>query len=162
MWWRLHGPAPSRSRTVLSEVVRSCASGGCFVVGVEQVALVDREAAAADARRQAVAEGLESLDAGVEVVSPLVREALPVLAARRAPRGEAFERASDVGERHSRCSAGLDERDAAQDGAVVAALVAVGSRRLDQAMALVEPQRRGCDPASRRDLSDRELRSHLT
>jgi hypothetical protein len=142
--------------------VGSRAAGGGFVVGVEQVALVDREAAAPDARGQAVAEGLQRFDAPVEVVSPLVREALPVLAARRAPRGEAIERCADLGERDSGGAAGLDEGDPAQDGAVVASLVAVGAGRRDQALALVEAERGGADAAPRGDLAYRKLRSHLT
>src|SRR5947208_14832030 len=111
-----HGPARLRSRPVFREVVGTGAAIRGLVVGVEQVALVDREAAAADARRQAVAEGLQSLDAVVEVVAPLVREPLPVLAARGAASGEAVKCLADLGQRDSGCPAGLDERDPAQHG----------------------------------------------
>src|SRR6266571_2867253 len=151
-----------RARAVCSEVVGSGAARGGFVVGVQEVALVDREAAATDARGESVAQALQRLDARVEVVSPAVREAFPVLAAGRAASGQARERRPDVGEGDARGSAGLDEGNPAQDGAVVAALVAVGAGGLDQALAFVEAQRRGRDAASLRHLADRELAGHLT
>ena len=65
-------------------------------------------------------------------------------------------------ERDPRGAAGLDERDAPQDGAVVAALVAVGAGGGDQALALVEAERRGRDAAAGCHLADRKLGRHLT
>src|SRR6266581_7956709 len=159
---RSPGPASLRSRAVLPQVMGARTALSGFVVWIQQVALVDREAAAADACRQAVAEGFQSLDAGVEVVAPLVREAFPVLPGRGTARREPRERGVDLGEGESSGAAGLDERDPPEHGSVVAALVAVGARGLDQALALVEPQSRRRDSAARRDLADRELTSHLT
>lgn len=51
-----------------------------LVVGVEQSAGVDREAAAADAGREPVAERLQGGDLAVEVVAPATGEPLPVAA----------------------------------------------------------------------------------
>src|SRR2546430_8924788 len=119
------GPACLGSRAVGSEVVGAGAADSGFVVRVQQIALVDREAAAADAGREAVAEGEEIRDAAVEVVAPFVREAFPVLAARGAPRRQAVERVLDLGQLDAGGAAGLHERDPAEDGAVVTALVAV-------------------------------------
>ena len=128
----------------------------CFglVVGVQQLALVDREAAAADAGGQALAQGLQGLDACVEVVTPAARQALPVAPARRSARRQARECGADLDERDAGGSACLDERDPAKNGSVVAALVAVRPGRGDQAATLVEAQRRGRDPASPGDVSD--------
>jgi hypothetical protein len=135
---------------------------GGFVVRIEQLAPVDREAAAADARRQAVSEGLQRLDSPVEVLSPGVREAFPILAARRSAPLEAVERLADLGERDAGSPAGLDEGDPTQDGSVVAALVSVGAGRFDQPFAFVEPKRLRRDAAARGDLADGELGCHLT
>src|SRR5262245_57506523 len=157
------GRRAASPRALCPEVVRPRALGRGLVVGVQQLAAVDREAAAADARRQALAEGLQGLDARVEVVAPAVRETLPVAAARGAVARQRPERAPDPLERDAGRAARLDEREPAQDGAVVAALIPVGPRGRDQAPPLVEAQGRPRDPAARRDLADRELVGwHLT
>src|SRR5687768_12451443 len=105
------------------------AESGRLVLRIEQLALVDREAAAADARRQAPAERLEGRDAAVEVGAPALREALPVAAGRDAVLGQRRERLVDPLQRDSRRLAGLDERDPAEHRALVAALVAVRPSR---------------------------------
>src|SRR5215470_14841717 len=115
--------AGARFLCVAAEVVRAGAPLGRFVVGVQKVALVDREAAAADAGGQAVTQGLEGRDPCLEVLAPAVREALPVAAARRAVRGEAVEGVADLAERDPGGAACLDERDPPQDRALEAALV---------------------------------------
>src|SRR6188472_4709223 len=96
-----------------------------LVIRVEQVALVDRETAAADARGQPFAQRLQGRDPRVEVRSPAVREALPVAAAGGTLRRETIERRADLAQRDPGRTACLDEGDPAQDGPVVAALVAV-------------------------------------
>src|SRR6266498_32427 len=82
---RRSGPSTS---AVAPEVVGAGAECGGFVVGVEESAAVDREAAAADTGGEAVAEGLQSGDAAIDVGAPVAREAVPVAAGRRAARGE--------------------------------------------------------------------------
>ena len=90
------------------------------------------------------------------------REPLPVALRRCAAGGERVERGADPLERDARGLAGLDQRDAPQRGAVVAALVAVRPPRGDQALALVEAERGRGDAAALRELADRQVRSHLT
>ena len=79
------------------------------------------------------------------------------------PSGERVERVLDPFERDARRLAGLDERDPPQRHRRVAALVAVGAARRDEALPLVEAQRRLRDAAAPRDLADGELvHRHLT
>ena len=52
------------------EVVRARTGSGRLVARVEELAGVDREAAAADAGREPVAERFEGGDAAVEVLAP--------------------------------------------------------------------------------------------
>src|SRR5436189_3706451 len=107
-----------------------------LVVRVEQRAFVDREAAAADAGREPAAQRLEGGDLPVEVVAPSAGEPFPVSSRWRAAGGQAVERGSDPLQADPRGPAGLDQRDPAQDGAVVATLVAARSARRDQAPSL--------------------------
>ena len=65
---------------------------GRLVVGVEQPAEPEREAAAADAAVQAIAQPLEQGDLVVEAGSPRRREPFPVLRGRGAVLGERGER----------------------------------------------------------------------
>ena len=125
---------------------------------VEEAAGAEREAAAADAGGEVVADALEQRDALLDVVPPGAREALPVALRRRLAGGQQRQRGADRGQRDARRSARLDDGDAAQDGALVAALVAVASLRVDQPLGLVEAQGRGRDAAALRDLSDRQHR----
>src|SRR5262245_9393129 len=74
--------AEARFLCVAEQVVRAGAPRCRLVVGVQEVALVDREAAAPDAGGEAVPQGFEGRDPCFEVLTPAVREALPVAAAR--------------------------------------------------------------------------------
>src|SRR5207253_7386570 len=123
----------------------------------------EREATAADARREPFAEALERRDAAVEILAPAARKALPVAAVRRPVLWEGPEGGVDPLEWDPGGAARLDERDPPQHRPVVAALVAVAPACRDQPFRLVEAERRGRDTAACRDLADRQLgRSHLT
>src|SRR5919197_228205 len=142
--------------------MRSGPLPGGLVVGVEQRALVDRQAAAADARGEPVAHCLEGPDPAVEVLAPAAGEPFPVAARRGARGGERVERGPDPLERDPGGAAGLDQRDPAQDGTAVAPLVAVGSACREQALSLVEPERGRSNAAPGGELADRQLCTHLT
>src|SRR5919197_1601124 len=58
------------ARARLPEVMRTRSEAGRLVVGVEQRATVDREAAATDAGREPAAQRLERLDPAIEVSAP--------------------------------------------------------------------------------------------
>ncbi len=88
--------------------MRSGTALGRLVVGVQELAGVDREAAAADAGREPVAECLEGGDAPVDVLTPAAGEPLPVAAGRGAVSGEGREGGTDPFEGNSRRAAGLD------------------------------------------------------
>ena len=133
-----------------------------FVLGVEQVAPVDRQAAAADARVKAPAQRLQRRDAGADVRAPAAREALPVTAGRRALGRKRFERRADPREGDAGSPACLKERNPAQRRAVVPPLISVRPLRRDQPLTLVEPQGGRGHAASGGQLPDRQLARHLT
>jgi hypothetical protein len=142
--------------------MRAGAARGGLVVGIQQVALVDRQAATADAGRQAAAKCLQRLDLPVDLVTPPAREPLPVAARRRASGRQRVECSANPLQRNPCGAPGLDQRDAAQHRALVATLVAARPTCRDQALRLVEAQCRCGDTASPRELSDRQLGCHLT
>src|SRR2546429_3461029 len=144
-----------------TQIVRAAAEGCGLVAGVEEAAGLQREAAAADARRQSRANRIEGRDPLVELRGPAARQPLPV-AFRRLRVRERVERRADPLERDARGLAGLHERDAPQRHTWVAALVPVGAPRGDQPLALVEAQRRLRDAAARGELADRQFTRHLT
>src|SRR6266536_143987 len=85
-----------RASAVEVEVVGAGAERRGLVLGVEEGAAVDREAAAADTGRKPFAEGLERGDPAVDVGAPGTGEAFPV-AARRCARGrQSLERFPDL------------------------------------------------------------------
>jgi hypothetical protein len=61
------------SRAVLQKIVRSTAESDGFVLGIQERAAVDRKAAAAYARGQALAQSLQESDPPVDVLSPGAR-----------------------------------------------------------------------------------------
>src|SRR5829696_1551698 len=91
-----------------------------FVVGVEQLAAVDRETTAADARVEPRAQRLERRDAALDVRTPAAREALPVTAGRRSVGRERLQRAPDPRQRDTGRPPRLHEGDSPQRRAVVA------------------------------------------
>src|SRR6185503_10062293 len=102
-----------------------------------------REAAAADAPGEAVAKPFEHGDLMVDAGTPRVRESLPVPRGWSAVLGEGRERLADLVEAQADLLRDPDERHPAQRVAGVAALAAVGSGRVDEALGFVEAQRRG-------------------
>ena len=139
------------------EVVRATAEATRLVTGIQEVARLERQAAAADARRQPAADRPQRLDPRVELGDPAPREPLPVPLRRRLAGGERVERLLDPVERDAGLLAGLDERDAAQGRRDVAALVAVRPLGVDQPLALVEAERGLGNAAAGCELADRHL-----
>jgi len=142
--------------------VRAGPARSGLVVGVEQFAGVDREAAAADAGREPAAKSLQRFDLAVELVAPASGEPFPVAARGRAAGRQRLDRGTDSLERDPGGAAGLDQRDAPQDRAFITALIAARATRGDQPLRLLEAQRRRRDAAARRHFTDRQLGRHLT
>src|SRR5207248_3623761 len=140
-------PRSRGARAVLTEVLRAGTFAGSLVVGVEQLAAIDRQAAAADARGHPVADCLQRCNPTVEIVAPATREPFPVAAGRRSARRQRVERSADLLERDSRSSTGLDESDPPQDGTLVAPLVSARPLRREESLRLVEADRRRRNPA---------------
>jgi hypothetical protein len=165
-WCRFLAGLRAQTRAAASavalQVVGAGAEGGRFVVGVEEAAAVDGEAAAADACREAVAERLERFDALVDLGAPAAGEAFPVASGRRPLIREGVEGPLDLFEGDAGGAAGPDDGHAAEGRAPVAALVAAGALGLDQAALFIETERGGGDTAAGGELADRQLTGHLT
>src|SRR5579862_1523299 len=142
---------------IATEVVRTRPTRRRDVVGVQQAAALERQAAAADAAREPPADRLERCDALVELAPPTRGKPLPVALRRLLVHRQCPERLADPLERDAGGLARLDERDPAQCHSRIAPLVAVGATGADQALSLVEPQRRLRDAASVGQLADRDL-----
>src|SRR5262245_34895499 len=142
-----------------TQIVRTPTEDSRLVVGIEQPARLERETAAADARRQAIADRLQRLDPLVELAPPGVRELRPVALGRRLARRERVERSADAFEWDSGGLARLNEGDAAQRRTGIPALVALGALGGDEPLPLVEAEGRLRDAAAGRKLTDRQ---HLT
>src|SRR5207237_1332800 len=112
------------------------------VVGVEQAAELEREAAAPDAAVEPVAEPLEHRDLMVEAGAPRPREALPIVGVRGPVLGERGEGRPDFLEAQADLLRDADERDPSQGVAGIAPLTAGGTGGADQALGFVEAQRR--------------------
>jgi hypothetical protein len=130
------------------EVLRSGAALRGPVVRVEQAAGVDRQAAAADAGCEPVAKCLQRGYPLVEVVPLGAREPFPVAPGGGASDGECVQRGADPLERDAGCAAGLDQRDPAQGGALITALIPARAVGGDQAPAFVEAKCGGRDTAA--------------
>src|SRR6266511_3290591 len=122
------------------KVVRTRTDLGSLVVGVQELAGVNREATAANAGRKPVAECLEGGDAPIDVLAPAAGQPLPIAAGRDAVRGKGRKGCTDPFEGNARGAAGLDQRDPPKDGPLVSALVPRCSARDDQAFFFVEAE----------------------
>jgi hypothetical protein len=121
---------------------------------VVEVAALEAEAAAADAAVQVVAEPLELGDPFVEPAAPALRQPAPVRPGRGAVVGERVERLANLGECQADPLGRLDECDPPQRAALVLPLVACRPPGVDQALVLVEPQRRCRYPGPMSNLPD--------
>src|SRR5690242_15329514 len=88
-------------RGVAQQVARALAEGPGAVVGVVELAGVQRQAAAPDARRQFVAQAFQQVDPLVELRLPRPRQPRPVGRGGRALVGQGRERVADLVEREA-------------------------------------------------------------
>src|SRR3569623_513849 len=102
---------------------------------VAKRAVLERQAAAADAIAEPVAQALQQKDLVIDGVGPTGRESRPVLFGRRPSLRQAREAGADLGQRDADVLRNPDNGDSAQHLAVVAPLVARSSVRADQALA---------------------------
>src|SRR5690606_38927799 len=125
---------------VADEVAGPAAVLSGVVVGVEQAAGPQRQAAAADAAVEAVAQALDEGDLLVEAGAPGARDAGPVVLGGGARVGQLGQGVADLVEGQAHPLGDPDERDPAQHVALVAALVAGGAGRRDEPLGLVVAQ----------------------
>lgn len=121
---------------------RAVAYFGEFVVRVGQLARLHRQAPAADAVVQRVAEPFQPSDPGLDGGTPGARESRPVRLGRGPFLRQRGEGSSDLRERDADALRGTDEADPAEHFAVVATLIAGVPGGGDQAFALIEMQSR--------------------
>src|SRR5215471_15431929 len=130
------------------------------IAGVGEPAAIEREAAAADALGEARFQPPELGDPLADPRRPARRERRPVGPLGHAVVRQRGELGPDLLERQPDLLREDDEGDAPEHGPRVAAVPGVGADRPDQPLLLVEPQRRGRDPAARRHLADGEHGVH--
>lgn len=100
------------------------AGAGGAVGRIEERAALERQAAAADAPGQTVAQRLEIGDAPVQRAAPGLRQPLPVVSVRRPRFGQLVERDPYFPQGEAEELRGADDGDAPQRFPSVAALVA--------------------------------------
>src|SRR5207248_3929076 len=108
---------------------------------------VDRQAAAADAFGQPVAQALQLGDALVDPLLPRAREPRPVAAGRNALGRQPGERRADLIEAEADTLGEDDEGDAPQHRTGIAAMAGAGAFGGDQPALLVKAQGRSGDAA---------------
>ena len=101
---------------------------------------MQRQAAAADALAEAVAQALELSDPFVDTFAPLARQLDPVGSFRHAVPRQFGELGGDFGQRQANLLREHDEGDAPQHGARVAPVPGAGTLRGDEALGLVETE----------------------
>jgi hypothetical protein len=147
------------ARLGLRLVQAACA--GAFaaerVVGVSEQAGHERQAAAADAARQPVAQVLKLPDPVIEVLAPRRGKPRPVRGCRRAAGRQGIERRLDPGQRDAEPLRRADEGKPPQHHPRIPPLVPSRPPRCDQALGLVEMQRRDRHAAALRQLADADL-----
>src|ERR1041385_891179 len=90
------GPPPSAWRAIADPVARPGPQAGGSIARIGQVAAVEREAAAPDARRQPGSQSLELRDPLVDAGRPGAGEPRPVPSARHPARRQALELGPDL------------------------------------------------------------------
>src|SRR5690554_2744781 len=128
-----------------------------LVARVAQGTGVDRQAAAADAVAEVVAQPAQAGDAVVQVRLPAGRQPAPVLGRRRAAVRQQRQRLADGLERNTGALRDLDDGDPAQHIPGIAALVARIAPALDEALGLVEMQRGNGDAAASGNFAHAQL-----
>jgi len=139
---------------------RARAFGGQPIVAVEELALVERQAAAADAPGYAVAQALQLPDPMVEIGCPQPRDFHPVLPVGNVVGRQPRQHLADLGEWNADLLGDLDNRDAPQHVLAIAPLVAAGAVARDQPLGFIEMQGRDGHAGAARDLADREFLRH--
>jgi hypothetical protein len=142
-------------------VARTRATTRDPIAGICELTAVKRQAAAPDAFGEAHTKALELADPLVDPCGPRTRQFRPVRTVRHAILRESGEFHADFveGQPHSLCED--DERNAANDGARVAAMACIGAFRTDQALVLIETERRCCDSAALGHFGDGQHVFHI-
>src|SRR5688500_3518298 len=151
------GAAPPRSGRRVDQAAGAGALPAHLVARVRHRAPVQRQAPAADAVAEVVAQVLQVADPGVEPLLPLPCQLQPVVPGRRAAVRQRREHPGDLRERDPDPLPDPDQRDPPERVAAVATLVAAGPAAGDQPLLLVEVQRRDGDATAGRQLADGQL-----
>ncbi len=142
---------------VADQVARPWTEVGGAVARVAEPAPVERQAAAADAGVELVAQALEEADALLQHRSPGGGKPLPVARAEAVVSGQGGQGLADLLESEPHPLGDLDERHPPEDGSAEPALPAVGPVRPDESPLLVEPQRGDVDPGAGGDRANGEI-----
>src|SRR5712692_1330942 len=145
---------------VADPVARTRSQPRCPVAGIGELAALERETAAPDARCQANPEPLELREPLINPRRPGARQARPLPAGRHPVRRKASKLLPDLLERQPDPLGEHDERDSPEHRPGVAAVARAGPFGPDQAPVVVEPKCRGGNSAAAGDLADGEQAIH--
>src|SRR5690606_40564151 len=109
-----------------------------------------RQTAAADTARQLVAEPLQGVDAGIELIPPIAGKASPIGLRRRVVVREGRQRLADVLQTQTYALSSTNERDPAQHRPRITPLVPARTLRGNQPALRSEERRVGKECRSRR------------
>lgn len=121
---------------------------------IAQRAVLQRQTAATNAIAQLIAQLRQPLDARIQVGAPELGQSPPIRRRRCAVRWQHTQRLLDFRQRNAGALGDFDHRDAPQNAARVAPLIAGGAPAADQAAALVKMQGRHRYATTARHLAD--------
>src|SRR3954451_1959327 len=127
-----------------------------YVIRIAQRTILDRQAAAADAAGQAVAEQRQALDPVIKPPAPARPDRPPVFGGRNLISGQHSQRLFDLGKWDAELLSDLDDRYLPQHRAQIAPLIAVRPPRRDEPFGFIEVDRRHGDAAAFGNLANRQ------
>ena len=127
------------------------------VVGIAERTVLHGETTAADATAQLISQRRKAGDPFVKLAFPGLRQLLPILGSEGAVVGQHGEGIADFGQRHARLLGNLDDGNPPQYRPRIAPLIAAIAAALDQALLLIEMERRDGNAASAGHVSDGKL-----
>lgn len=126
-----------------------------MIAGIDEQALLERQATTANAVGEVLAKSKELVDLDIETVSPQGRERFPVIFTGCALLRKLLERVFDVGQGDADTLRGANEGNTPENITAVAPLIRCISSGKNEPFSFIEMQRRNRRTRSRGDLADR-------
>ena len=137
----LSGVDQFRSWSTHCEATGSRALAAQAVSWIHQLAALEGQTAAPDARRQIVAEPLELLETRIEFITPSLSQLRPISLTGCPPLGKAIQGPADVCERDADRLRRPDESEATESVTSEPPLIALVAGREDESLSFIEVER---------------------